>query len=152
MENNTSIKIIFEYFDEESQYKFVEALWANKVNNGYAIDSIPFYIKSVAIGDIFSVNNLDGEFIPNNLIEESGNSTIRLLFKQNSKVKRYRKELEKKMNVESELSNLANLVSLNVPLTIDYKTVIQYLDEGEKKQLWEYQEACISSIHRNQLT
>jgi Domain of unknown function (DUF4265) len=153
MNNIDYIKIIFEYFDEETQHSFVEAMWAKKTNNdnSYEIDTIPFYIKSVAVGDIFSVKESEGEFFPASLLQESGNSTVRLLFESTSKIQKYRKYLEKKFTIESELSNIPNLVSLNVPSIVDYKLVREYLESGENKKLWEYQEACISSIHRSHI-
>ena len=130
--------------DDES---ISEGIWVEKVDKGYKIDNIPFYVKSVALDDVFSGKEINGVLYSGDFIEESGNSTIHLLFSSKEDVASTRDYLKETFNCESELSNLPELISINVPLDIEYAKVRAYLDSGEKTGDWEYQEACLSTTH-----
>lgn len=55
----------------------------------------------------------------------------------------------KSKHCESEVSDLENLITIDTPPYVMYSKIHKYLKNGEKKGLWDYQEACLSSVHRN---
>jgi hypothetical protein len=141
-------KLLFEVeYDENEVIK--ETVWATNLGkNEYCVDNIPFYIKSVALGDIFSATIKDDFLYGDDLIKPSGNSTIRILFDDVSLVQITRDILEKTYNCTSELSNLANLIAINIPLNEDYGVIKKYLQNGEDSEKWQYEEGCLSDEHR----
>jgi hypothetical protein len=142
---STYRKILFNHtaFDTDS----VESAWGIKVDGGYQLDNILFYTKNYSLNDIVSVQEKEGELYVTGLLEEGGHSTINVLFKYDNEVNQTRIEL-KALGCASELSNLSNLIALDVPPNLDYSMIKKYLDKGELVERWEYQEACISSNHR----
>lgn len=142
-------KILFIYSDIETNEEIIESVWAEQIEAGFKIDNIPFYAKSVALGDVFTIKEIEGEMYADELVEESGNSTVRILFTENGDVAKTRKILVDQFDCESELSNLDNLIAVNIPKEIDYQKVWRYLEEGESLGIWEYEEGCISSWHKS---
>jgi hypothetical protein len=141
------IKVLFP-LDEHEDIQY-ESAWAKKKGDFYQLDNILFYAKEYSLGDLFSVKKNENEYYVDQLVEESGHSTIRILFNDLSKLVEIRSEL-KKIGCHSELSNLNNLISVDVPNSINYKKLVKpILDNGEILELWEYQESCISTIHSN---
>jgi len=139
------IKILFRHnaFDKES----IESAWAGKVENGYQLDNILFYAKNYSCQDIVSVEEVEGELFVTGLIQENGHSTIRVLFSDTKMIPKVRNEL-KNFGCSSELSNMINLVAVDVPPDINYSDIQDYLKKGETECKWEYQEACIASNHQ----
>ncbi|MGY4538173.1 hypothetical protein ACVW0P_002593 [Mucilaginibacter sp. UYNi724] len=135
-------KIIFEYNDADDQYA-LESAWAVKTSDGYKLDNILFYTLGYALGDVVSVDERNGELYVTGLIEESGHSTIRILFNNRDDVQSTRNKL-KEMGCDSELSNISILISVDVPSEIDYKIIKQYLYQGELNGVWNYEESCLA--------
>ena len=142
------VKLLFRHdaFEEES----IENAWAKKKGEYYQLDNILFYAKEYSLGDLIKTEKVDGEIFANELIEESGHSTIRILFADTGLVPLIRDELRSK-ECSSELSNYEKLVAVDIPPNISYANIKEYLDEGERKGLWEYEEACIASRHKKQV-
>lgn len=136
------LKMLFEYEDFENQYA-LESMWVFSTQLGYKIDNIPFYVKGFAYGDIVSAKELEGELYANELVKESGHSTIRILFNSIEEVSGVREYL-KNLGCESEISDLPILVAVDIPPSVAYNNIKTYLDIGEEKDLWSYQEACIA--------
>jgi Domain of unknown function (DUF4265) len=142
------VKLLFEH--NAFNGNDIEGAWAIRENEFYKLDNILFYAKEFSWGDLIKAKERNGELYAEAMVRESGHSTIRLLFKNSEDVQNTRDQL-KEMNCDSELSNYEKLVAVNVPPQVSYKKLILFLDEGEKNGNWEYQEACISTHHRNQL-
>lgn len=142
------VKILFKHdaFDDES----IESAWAMKIGNNYKLDNILFYAKEFSLGDIISANEINGELYADELIEESGHTTVRMLFNNKEQVSPIREKL-KLMNCSSEISNVDRLISVDIPVEVDYSEMIAFLDAGEDKGEWEYEEASISSKHQNDI-
>ena len=50
-----------------------------------------------------------------------------------------------KWGCESEISNIPKLISVDIPFSVDYfKTVRPFLENGVKKNIWGFEEACIA--------
>jgi hypothetical protein len=144
----TQCKLLFEVeYDENEIIK--ETVWAFVLgNNEYRIDSIPFYAYSVALGDIFSAEEEDGFLLAKNLVSPSGNSTIRLLFNNTAIIQATRAILEQNYGCESEISNVTNLISVNIPFDKNYKNISIFLQDGENLEKWQYEEGCLSDEHK----
>lgn len=145
MENHS--KILFQHtaFNKES----IESAWAKKVKNGYQLDNILFYAKNYSWRDIVSVEEVEGELFVTGLVQENGHSTIRVLLSDVSEVPKIRKGL-KELGCSSELSNMDNLIAVDIPPHVSYSVICNYLNQGESEEKWEYQEACIASNHQEE--
>ena len=146
MRKENYIKVLFKHhaFENESY----ESAWVKIDNGNYILDNLLFYAKEYSLGDIISINKIGDEFFVSSLIKESGHSTLRLFINSEDGVENVRNEL-KMMGCPSEISNLKNLISVDVPKNIDYQKIIDFLEDGEQKGIWEYEEACISTNHQN---
>jgi hypothetical protein len=135
-------KIIFEYKDNNEEYA-LESAWAEKVTGGYKLDNILFYAPEYSWGDIVKIEERNGELYVTGLVEESGHSTVRVLFNNKEDVQPTRDAL-KLLGCDSELSNIPLLISVDIPNTVDYKPIKQFLDEGEANERWGYEESCLA--------
>ncbi|MDX2062248.1 MAG: DUF4265 domain-containing protein [Bacteroidia bacterium] len=145
MDNAT--KIYFSIADSFLDDGQIESIWAIPLEgNLFQIDNIPFYAKNISYGDIVLCDEIDNRQLFKSIVHESGNSTIRVVAYNESRVKEYR-DAFRVLGCDSELSDLENLFSLNVPVRIDYKTIWIILEEGLKGDLWDYEEGCISAKH-----
>src|SRR4051794_39990545 len=89
-------KVFFSLEQDEDGYPpvTVESVWAIKHEDGYELDNIPFYARSVACGDLVAVRrDEDGGLWFTNLIKPSGHSTIRILFAREEDVTSVRERL-----------------------------------------------------------
>lgn len=146
MEENY-VKVAFRHdaFDGDD----IETAWTVKEAEYYRLDNILFYAKGFSWGDLIQVKFVDGEPYADVLVKESGHSTVRILFENIDDVQSTRDQL-KSIGCDSELSNYQKLIAVDIPPVVYYNDVIEYLDEGEKIAKWEYQEACISTLHKMQ--
>jgi hypothetical protein len=141
------LKLLFEYEGTTPDVREIESMWAVPVEGGYKIDNIPFYAREVALGDVVSAEkDADGMLRFKALVQPSGHSTVRLWFAKGREheVRRIRERL-REMGCPSELSDLSRLVAVDVPPQVPYEQVREFLDEGEKTGLFEYEEACLGS-------
>ncbi len=134
-------KILFEYEDFEGEYS-IESAWAEKTEEGYRLNNLLFYAKEYAFGDIVSAEAVDDENYVTGLITASGHSLVRIVFFEADLVQSTRKKLIE-MGCESELSDLPNLISVDIPSGVTYESVKLFLKQGESSGMWSYEEACI---------
>ena len=122
----------------------IESFWAIPLgDNKYKIDNILFYADNYSWGDIVSVEDRNGELYVNGLIEESGHSTIRIIFYNIEDVQKTRLLFEN-MGCDSEGSNIPELIAFDIPASINYTEIKKILDEGVKLNKWGYEEACLA--------
>ncbi|SPP99998.1 conserved hypothetical protein [Candidatus Sulfobium mesophilum] len=135
-------KILLTYLDSEGNCR-MESVWATSVGAYYKIDNIPFFAPNIALGDLVSVEEDEGELHFDRLIEPSGHSTIQMIFFNESDVVRIAKVLEG-FGCTWEGSHIRSLISVNVPKEVNYISVRNYLEIGEKEGRWSYKEACLA--------
>ncbi len=135
-------KIIFEYQDLEDNYA-LESAWAEKKGEYYELRNILFYAPGYSWGDIVSVEDRNGELYVTDLIEESGHSTLRIIFYTKEVMEATIQQLNN-FGCSYEGSNIEKLVSVDVPPTVDYKPIKKFLTEGEINELWSYEESCLA--------
>jgi hypothetical protein len=139
--SNPHVKILLEFENEEGSIEF-ESLWALPEGDGFKLDNIPFYVQGYAWGDVVAATpDEDGLLRVRGLIQPSGHSTVRLWFRDPGDVPAVRQTL-RAMNCGSELDR-SRLVAVDVPATVDYGMVREYLDEKESVGVFEYEEACL---------
>jgi hypothetical protein len=138
------IKVLFVQKIAESEFE-TESIWCTKEGESYIVDNIPFIAKRIALGDTIKVEYDEDEnaYYFDDFLNTSGNSTIRLYFTDATLIKPTREEL-KKIGCESEAFLARNIVAVNIPREVDYRPIKEYLDNGERKGKWQYEEACLS--------
>lgn len=139
------IRIFFRLEKEDSGYPpdDVETLWAKPIsNNLFQVDNIPFFIKGISDGDVVSVMPEAGEKWFKSLEEASGHSTLRIMFYDESQVPEVRQVLSS-LGCDSEISHIPSLIAVDVPPSVKLEEVLTFLEQGEKAEQWEYQEAAI---------
>ena len=120
MNEHAKVRFIYENSDGGTE---VESMWTIEREDGYEIDNIPFFAKSLAVGDLVAARrDKDGL----------------LWFARMIRLGR--------MGCESELSDIPELVAVDIPPTVKYEEVKSLLDEGEREGCFEYQEACIGFV------
>lgn len=144
--NSNHVKLFFYHdaFDTEG----IESAWGEIEENGYRLENILFYAKEYSFKDVVSAEEKNGVLCVTGLMKESGHSTVRVLAKSEEDVSIVRQNL-KIRGCDSELSNIKKLFAVDIPPSIEYSEIIRYLENGFKYPL-DYQEACISTVHRSQ--
>ena len=138
-------KIKIEHDNEFEGGHGVESFWATPLGNGfYRVENVLFYAKGYSFGDIVRVEERpdDGLYVVA-LVEESGHSTVRIIFMNTEEVQAVRRHLET-LGCESEMSDRPYLISVDIPKAVDYKIVRAYLEEGKSKEEWFFEEAVLA--------
>jgi hypothetical protein len=135
-------KILFEYYDLKNEYA-IESAWAEKTGDYYKLNNTLFYAPNYSWGDIVKVEDRNGELYVTGLIEESGHSTVRIIFYDKEIIQSTIEQLQK-MGCDYEGSNVPTLISVDIPPEIDYRDIKRFLEEGEKDEKWSYQESCLA--------
>src|SRR5689334_10017802 len=78
---NKAVKILFRFYSEVLEQEMEETIWGIEVNKDlghYQLDSIPFYVSSIATDDIVLAEYEDTEemLLYKEIIRSSGNSII----------------------------------------------------------------------------
>ena len=121
----------------------IEGLWATPTRDGFRIDNVPFFVRGISNGDEVTANLKGDELFFDRVIAYSGHSTVRVLFYASDSRDELRKQL-KVLGCSSELSHIADLISVDIPPGVDYNKVVTVLAKGEKDGLWEYEEGAIA--------
>jgi hypothetical protein len=120
-----------------------ETLWAQPTGDGYyEIDNIPFFVKSIAVGDVVAAHMEDGMLTFDRLVRPSGHSTLSVIVSASTTVQTVRDEL-RAMGCDSELSHLPRLFSVDVPPEVDLRVIQAYLVQGNGEDRWDYAELCL---------
>lgn len=144
MDNNNHQKIFFVQKIDEGEFE-TESLWCVKEGAHYVVDNIPFVAKRVSLGDTIKAEYDEDEkaYYFDDFVAVSGNTTVRLYFEDASLIESVRKELAG-LGCESEVLPQKKIVAINVPKDIEYKPIKNYLEKGEQKGNWVYEESCLA--------
>lgn len=143
MTEHVKIKFPLEQKDDYPPYD-VESLWAVPLGDGtYRIDNIPFFVRGVSSEDVVAVNEQDGELYYGGLVSEGGHSTVRVLIAKKDETEDIRAELRAK-GCSSEGTGIPGLIAVDVPASVNYHDVREFLDKGEQTGRWEYEEGCVA--------
>jgi len=141
------MKVLFAYILDKNDIRDdtagYESMWVSEAEGGYRVDNIPFYAKGIAYGDIIAVEEEDGAYYFEELVEASGHSTVRVVFFDLSIMDEVKKKLlEIGCDWEGMKPDMP-LLAVDIPPSIDYSIVKEYLGSGRSAGLWDYQEACL---------
>ncbi|MEU3531178.1 MULTISPECIES: DUF4265 domain-containing protein [Streptomyces] len=134
----------------------VERLWGEKTEVKYEIRVVntPFFARGIAFGDLIRVrpDNERRELVFESFTSESGHSTIRVIFLEEGE----RESVEEKFRaIGCNLSSshgFASLIAVDIPPSVNYEELRQWLLRKVESEVIEIQESAISAIHRRQLT
>ncbi|TPG31113.1 DUF4265 domain-containing protein [Flavobacterium pectinovorum] len=142
MKEEINDKVMFDYYDLEGNLD-VESVWAAKEGNGYRIKNIPFFAPNIAYDDIISVEDDNGELFFDDIVEESGNSTLQIIIYNENDIEETIKKIES-FDCGWEGSNLKGYISVNVPKEISYLPVKSFLSKELENKKLDYKEACMA--------
>lgn len=140
--NNKDVKVRLVYKDFDGELK-IESVWAEKTGNYYKIVNVPFFANNIAYGDIVSVEEEDGQLYFNELIKPSGHSTIQMIIFNKDEVEKIGEELIA-LGCDWEGSHLDGYISIDVPASLSYTPIREYLEYGSLNKKWDYKEACLA--------
>lgn len=129
--------IEIQFSDDEGR---TESLPAESLGSGlYRMRHIPSYAYSISLGDIFKViENERGDLLFGELVEKSGNQTVRVLLTRFSiSSPEIVAILEKVVELGCSYENLLpHMVCINVPLGVEIATLKEFLIE--QHVWWEF--------------
>jgi Domain of unknown function (DUF4265) len=98
----------------------VEHLWAEQAEIGYTIDSIPFFLKDLALGDLISARIGKYNYVTKwSITQKSGNSTVWIMeLHKNDSVDRL-----KRLGCQVEGGEADRLYAVNVPRELKFNLV-----------------------------
>jgi len=137
------VKVVVVYKDIEDKIS-EELIWTEKIENGYyRIDNIPFYAPNLAYNDIITIEDDEGVFYFDDLIESSGHSTVQIIFFKEIEIQQVLFKLE---NLGCKWEGMKNqpYYSVDIPPNINYLSIRQYLEKQFEKKILDYKESCLS--------
>jgi len=138
-------KIIFPLERDEEGYPpaDLESLWGRSLaNNLFQIDNIPFFVRGVSCEDIVAVQAIGKDLYFKEIVHTSGHSTVRIIVYDENQTQPLRQSL-RDYGCSSELSHISTLISVDIPPEIELSKIIDFLAQGEKQEIWGYEEASI---------
>lgn len=130
------------YLEETEPAYQVEMVDTVRVENGYRVTTIPFFAKHLALDDIISVENDEGVHYFEDILVKSGHSVIRVIFTSEQLLNEATAALKHLGAIAFRYAN-SILVAFDVPATVNYLPIQEYLTEGQAENKWEYEEACL---------
>ena len=134
------IKVV--YYDQENNLA-IETLWATKEGEYYRIKNIPFFASNLSYNDLIKVELDNNEMYFDELIESSGHSTLQIVFFNDELVSQSKSHLLE-LGCSWEGSHKKNYISVDIPSTVEYNSVKNYLDKLEMQNKLSYREACLA--------
>ncbi|WP_205684436.1 DUF4265 domain-containing protein, partial [Acinetobacter baumannii] len=139
-----------DYLDKNNELS-KELIWGERYRTDqYFIRSIPLFAPNLAFDDLIQVEIDDKTLYFDDLIKQSNNSTLRIVFFNND-IKCIEKILT---TLESYLCDWEGFESrhyytINIPKKVDYALIKKYLDD--RKDFLDYEESCLSDKHSSDL-
>ncbi|MGA5822744.1 DUF4265 domain-containing protein [Kitasatospora sp. NPDC094028] len=150
-------KVAFDLEEERPNWPpvSVERLWGEKteVKLEIRVVNAPFFVRGISFGDLIQVrpDNERRELVFESFTAESGHSTVRIILLRGAE----REVIESKLcgagcSWESAHS-FGNLLAVDIPATVEYGELREWLRAQVRAGAIEIQESAISSIHQQQL-
>jgi len=154
MESNF-VKVLFRYYSDVLEEEVVETMWSDVIDTEkglYRLDSIPFYGPLIATDDIFyaEYDSNKESLVFKGIVEHSGNSIVQVMIMDGKTDKEIVREELKQLECLSEGLN-DSFFSLEIVEKINYKTIIDLLEEYVEKGILAYAEPCLSVKHQNDI-
>lgn len=145
------IKILYRFYSEVLEQETVETMWAIEVDpekGYYKLDSIPFYTKFLAVGDIVEAHYDKEEqaVVLEDIIEFSGHSTVQVVVMDTSVQTDELRDIFHNLGCSTE-KQMERYFVIDVPVDKDYSPIRHVLTDLETKGTISYAEACLSEQH-----
>lgn len=142
-DKSKSIKVAFVQEIAKGQYE-TETLWCDVDGDNFIVENIPIVAKRISLGDVIKAeyDHEEKRYYFDDFVSTSGNSTIRIFFHDNHLIDSTREWLNK-YNCESETLRGRNILAVNIPKEANYAPIRAFLEEGEEKENWVYEESCL---------
>jgi len=151
--DNNHVKILFRFYSDVLEQDTVETMWAEIMDEDagiYQLDSIPFYAKNLAAGDVISAvyNDDEGMLTYKETVSYSGNSTVQvIIFDQTADTAGIMKIFEE-LGCSTEQFKGKYFV-IDVPVELSYTPIRAKLKELSEAGIIDYAEPCLSAEHGN---
>jgi len=138
------VKVVFELGDDWHGFSS-ESVWAEKVsNNRCKLKNSPFYVKDVSLEDVIFVNKKsEGHFLFESISLRGGHSTYRIVISKSTSEEYFEKYWNplKQLGCSYEaVDNIYSVLAVDVPSNVDIYEVYERLSEGEKVNVWDFEE------------
>ena len=141
MSERQEVKVLAQVREGDEGFPGVdwEGLWARPLGaDRYRLENVPFYAYGLALQDVVAARDAGGELVIEEVVEDSGHSTIRVMIdtdgvpsgRETERREHWRAELRAR-GCGSEVSNLPMLFAVDVPPEVGYQAVRDLLDQAE---------------------
>ena len=119
--------------------------WVKVVVGLFRVDNIPFFAKSIALGDVVSAApDEQGLLRFKDVVRPSGHSTLRIIVFDEAEVPSVLEQFTR-LGCTSERSHIPGLIALDVPPSVSMADLRRELDSGMQQDRWDYEEACLAT-------
>jgi hypothetical protein len=143
-------KAFLKSFNEEEQSETVESVWVEKQGENYILQNTPFFAYLYAYQDVVSVEMIDGDKAIINIIECSGNSSVRILFFDIDYMPIVRERLDK-AGYSSEASPTLCMLAVNIPKESSYLHFLNIIKDYCEKGIIDYEESALTEAHGKEI-
>jgi hypothetical protein len=152
MENNKHVKILFRFFSDILKEQMMETIWADTVDESrgyYRLDSLPFYVPSVATDDVVHAQYDDSEEMLTYLetVKPSGNSIVWVV------ITGEQSDIDDVIDYFDEMDCLSEALSdryfaMEIKAETNFLQVKDRLNELRSAGIIEYTVPCLSARHQ----
>ncbi len=142
---SSHIRIEFELVQDDLGYPpFHSETRATPTPDGlWQIDNIPFYAVGLALGDVVQVFDAEGALPKfSHVVRDAGHGTIRIILSETADVDRLRTAL-RDMGCSTELSQTPLRVAVDVPPTVNFRDVSDFVEGYDQTEVIDYDEGCV---------
>lgn len=102
-----------------------------------------FYVLGLALGDVVQVVDAEGALPKfSHVVRDAGHGTIRVVLSQTADVDRLRTAL-RDMGCSTELSRTPLRVAVDVPPTVNFREVSDFICRYDQTEVIDYDEGCL---------
>jgi hypothetical protein len=136
----------FVKLDDDWHGNSTESIWVKPwfKKNTYQVRNVPFYVRGISFDDIVEVEEKEGVKYIKNVLKKSGHSTYRIFLQEEITediFKMFWKPLE---DIGCSYEKAYNrFYAIDVPEEADIYKAYSILEDGEKKNVWEFEEADV---------
>lgn len=136
-----TIKMRFDMPEDQGYQSSAEWLWVKPLPDGsFIVDSIPFEMMGVSADDIVSGYVENGHLNFKGIVQQSGNRTIRVKFKDGAEDQVIERLGLKGVEFEGSTAGRYPLYAFNLPKDLKYGPIKAKLDAMEATGSIEYEE------------
>ena len=135
------VKIVFNLPKNDGPVA-TESLWAEPLGaNVYRVRNIPFYLYGFSQDDVVRAEESDGRLVVTGIVDRGGHSTYRIFLPEKTSEERFSKDWLRLGELGCTYERATRrLVAIDVPPHADVYAVYEALENGERDQIWEFEE------------